>query len=227
MADQQFVAIGDIHGCVRSLEAMLEKIEPYDDRTYVFVGDYIDRGPDSKGVVDLLLDFSKDRDCVMLRGNHEQMMLDAHESGDTSLWLMNGGDTTLKSYGADFNKLDLPYQHFHFYRNTYLYHDTPDYFFVHAGLPPDLTIEESLEDDSAIQSFLWTRSHLGVADNVWKKTVVFGHTPKPEPVIKQNMLGIDTGCVYQNLPNLGKLTAVLLPEQEFIFQECLDQPKPY
>ena len=222
-ATDKIVAIGDIHGCARTLEALLTQLEDYDDRTFVFVGDYIDRGPDSKGVVDHLLEFSKDRECVMLRGNHEEMMLEAQESGDVRLWRQNGGQATLNSYGAPFNKLELPSQHHHFYRNTELYFDSPDYFFVHAGLPPDVTIEEAKADEEMHDSFLWSRSHIEAPETVWEKTVVFGHTPKPDPIIRDRMIGIDTGCVYSSYPAYSKLTAVLLPEEEFIFQQCLDE----
>ena len=220
--DQDFIAIGDIHGCAKTLEALLKKIASYENRTFVFIGDYIDRGPDSKHAVDLLLDFSKDRDCVMLRGNHEQMMIDAHDRGDVQLWLLNGGEATLHSYDAPFNKLDLPSQHHHFYRNTKIYYDTPDYFFVHAGVPPDLTVEEAKNTEDMEESFLWSRAHLDAYENVWEKKVVFGHTPKPEPLIKNKMIGIDTGCVYSHMGRYHKLTAVKLPEEEFIFQENLD-----
>lgn len=189
----------------------------------MFVGDYVDRGPDSKGVVDLVLDFSKDHDCIFLRGNHEQMLLDAYKRGNLDLWLMNGGRSTLESYGAKFDSFDLPEEHLEFYESTRMYYDTPDYFFVHAGIPPSMTIEQCLEDDNKeiIHEFLWERSHLNAFETPWEKTVVFGHTPRPHPIKKPNMLGIDTGCVYQSL-GYGKLTAALLPEVEFIQQVCLD-----
>lgn len=74
MSDNNYLAIGDIHGCPRSLEALLDKLSEYNDRQFIFIGDYIDRGPDSRGVIDLLLDFRKEQDCIFLRGNHEQML---------------------------------------------------------------------------------------------------------------------------------------------------------
>lgn len=197
-------------------------------RQIVFVGDYVDRGPESKESVDFLLEFKRDHDCVFLRGNHEQMLLDAYLKGNYSLWMMNGGGATLESYGARPNAFDLPADHLEFYKNTLMYYDTPEYFFVHAGIPPTMTIEQCLEgtngeseDDEIVQEFLWERSHLGVPETPWEKTVVFGHTPRAEPVIRSNMLGIDTGCVYASM-GYGILTAALLPEEKFIQQECLD-----
>lgn len=222
MSDTKYLAIGDVHGCSRSLEALLDKLTKYDDRKYVFIGDYIDRGPDSKGVVDLLLDFRQQQDCVFLRGNHEQMLLDAIEYGDLNMWLMNGGRSTLESYQASNNQIDLSKEHLEFYRKTRLYYDTPEYFFVHAGISPAKTIRQCLEDEEEIKEFLWERSHLNAFETPWEKTIVFGHTPRPYPITKKKMVGIDTGCVYDSL-GYGKLTAVLLPEVEFVQQTCLDK----
>ncbi len=221
MNNQEFIAIGDIHGCVKSMEAMLEKLEPYYDRKFIFVGDYIDRGPASKGVVDYLLDFRQKVDCVFLRGNHEQMLLDAIKLDKRNLWMMNGGRATLTSYELDGNSVTLPKEHIQFYEDTVLYYDTDDYFFVHAGLSPHKSIADSLADEEEMQEFLWERSHLNAFETPWEKTVVFGHTPRSNPIKKKNMLGIDTGCVYDRI-GYGKLTAVKLPEEEFIQQVCLD-----
>ncbi|MDR8392384.1 serine/threonine protein phosphatase [Aliifodinibius sp. S!AR15-10] len=221
MAENKFIVIGDIHGCLESLNALLGKLAKYDDRTIVFIGDYIDRGPDSKGVVDLLLEYRQDHDCIFLRGNHEQMLLDAIRKDGVNLWLTNGGRSTLRSYGTNDRELDLPEEHIKFYYNTQIYYDTPDYFFVHAGLAPHKTIEESIANKKEHVEFLWERSHLNAFETSWEKKVVFGHTPRPHPLQKEKMLGIDTGCVYQSL-GYGKLTAALLPEEKFIQQICLD-----
>src|SRR6056297_4337262 len=100
--------------------ALLEKLRPYYDRTFVFVGDYIDRGPASKQVVDYLLDFQQEVDCVFLRGNHEQMLLDAFERNDTAMWMMNGGRSTLESYDILESGGSLPEEHEQFYKKTRL-----------------------------------------------------------------------------------------------------------
>jgi len=222
VSDQQFIAIGDIHGCRESMVALLEKLRPYYDRTFVFVGDYIDRGPASKQVVDYLLDFQQEVDCVFLRGNHEQMLLDAFERNDTAMWMMNGGRSTLESYDILESGGSLPEEHEQFYKKTRLYYDADDYFFVHAGLSPAKTIAQSLENEEERQEFLWERSHLNAFETPWEKTVVFGHTPRPRPLQKDKMIGIDTGCVYDRV-GYGKLTAVKLPEEEFVMQPCLDK----
>lgn len=204
------------------MEALLEKLEPFYDRKFIFVGDYIDRGPSSKQVVDYLIEFNKKVNCVFLRGNHEQMLLNAFNKDENRVWMMNGGRSTVKSYGWSQNSASLPEAHEEFYNNTVYYYNTEDYFFVHAGISPAKTIEQSLKDEEDIHGFLWERSHLNVFDTPWEKTVVFGHTPRPNPLIKEKMIGIDTGCVYEQI-GYGKLTAAKLPEEEFIQQPCLDK----
>ncbi len=216
----QLIAIGDIHGCSESLKALWNKLELYSDSTFIFIGDYIDRGPDSKGVVDFLLKAKKERNCVFLRGNHEQMLLDSLKSKRDYNWLLNGGDTTLDSYNAD-GAEQIPEVHLEFYRNTNLYFESDDYFFVHAGVPPFQSIKESIKSDEYHDFFLWGRDHIDSFETPWEKTVVFGHTPRPHPIQKKKMIGIDTGCVYEKL-GYGKLTAVILPEQKFIQQTSLD-----
>ncbi|MEX0929339.1 MAG: metallophosphoesterase family protein [Balneolales bacterium] len=220
MPERSYIAIGDIHGCLRSVQALIKKLTARDDRTLIFIGDYIDRGPSSRQVVDYLLALQEHTPCIFIRGNHEQMLLDACETNETALWLYNGGDTTLRSYKS---LAGIENEHLDFYRNTRLFYDTQDYLFVHAGLKPRRTIRECIEKDEFKQDFLWERSHLKTNRNKWEKTVVFGHTPVPEPVVGRNMIGIDTGCVYARRSGMGKLTAVLLPEQEFIYQQCLDE----
>lgn len=222
MSNQKYLAIGDIHGCLQSLNGLLKKLDDYrDEYTFVFVGDYIDRGPDSRGVVERLLAFNEEQECVFLRGNHEQMLLDAYFDNKLDMWLMNGGKSTLSSYEATYDNITFPDEHLTFYKNTKMYFNTEDYFFVHAGLSPGRTIAESLQDERHVAQFLWERSHLNAFETPWEKTVIFGHTPRPHPIRKPNMLGIDTGCVYDSL-GYGKLTAVILPEQKFVQQICLD-----
>lgn len=191
------------------------------DRRMVFIGDYIDRGPDSKGVVDYLLEFRNEHDCVFLRGNHEQMLLDAIDHDSYGHWMMNGGDTTLRSYDIKGRQAKFPEEHLTFYRETELYYDTEDYFFVHAGLSPAMTVAEALKAPDRERQFLWERSHLQAPETVWEKTVVFGHTPQQQPILRDRMIGIDTGCIYDSR-GYGQLTAVLLPEVEFIQQQKLD-----
>lgn len=212
----KYIAIGDLHGCARSLEALLKKLADISDRTHVFVGDYIDRGPDSKGVVTQVLDYSKSHHCVFLQGNHEKMLMDAINSGDMHHWLMNGGYQTLESYGVS-SAYDIPREHLHFFSSTQLWFNTPDYLFIHAGLNPGLTIEEQLSKPDIDFSALWERSHV-YSPVAWEKTVVFGHTPVAEPIIEEKKIAIDTGCVFFD-KGYGTLSALLLPEKKIISQD--------
>lgn len=226
---EKFVVISDIHGCSLTLELMLKKLTEYYERTFVFIGDYIDRGPDSQGVVDQVIEFSKQVKCIKIRGNHEQMLLDALENHDLRQWKSNGGTTTIQSYNRlsrEKGTLNLPSTHLHFFRNTKYYHESDDYFFVHAGIYPELTIKEAIAMNNHEQ-FMWERSHVESSFNRFEKTVVFGHTPQTTPLFRENMIGIDTGCVYTNLPGYGRLAALLLPENKVIFQNCMDKPERY
>lgn len=212
------IAIGDIHGCARTLERLLEKIDPSLDDHLVFVGDYVDRGPDSKSVVEQLLNLQETHRCTFLRGNHEALMRTYLDGQDYSLWRVNGGDTTLDSYSNESRTIDIPETHETFLRSAELYYETPDFFFVHGGLKPHLTIRENLDrfDEDVL---LWERSHLDARDVAWEKTVVCGHTPRKEPIDRDHLIALDTGCVYYTHPGLGRLTAVYLPERTFVSVE--------
>ncbi|SMO95387.1 metallophosphoesterase family protein [Gracilimonas mengyeensis] len=221
--DQHIIAIGDIHGCAKSAAAMLHRLDDkyQDDPIYVFMGDYTDRGPNAPKVIDRLIAFDDNHECIFLRGNHDQMLLEAYEDNKWDLWLGNGGDSTLEQYESTPQDFDLPEEHYQFFKNTELYWQTEDYFFVHGGISPDLTVEENLQSDYERSQFLWQRDHVYSRKNRWEKTVVFAHTPVKEPIVDDNMIGIDTGCVYKHR-GFGILTAVVLPDEEFIEQECLD-----
>jgi serine/threonine protein phosphatase 1 len=209
------IAIGDIHGCAQTLDVLLERIDPEQGDHLVFIGDYIDRGPDSKGVIDRLIELSDSYSCTFLRGNHEALMLSYLDYQEYDLWSINGGIATLSSYLNSDHKLGIPAAHEEFIRKTELYYDTPGFFFVHAGLKPYLSIAQNLEQGGE-EVYLWERGHLKEKDLAWEKTVVCGHTPQPEPMNTEKLINIDTGCVYYMHPKLGKLCAVRLPEREYI-----------
>lgn len=209
------IAIGDVHGCARTLEALIDRLEPTDDDHLVFVGDYVDRGPDSKGVIDLLFDVGRSYKCTFLRGNHESLMLDYLDRGEFELWRVNGGLPTLESYRTSKEKIEIPESHVSFLRQTKLFFDAPHFFFVHAGLRPEFSIDENLQRGDE-RLFLWERSHLHARHFAWEKPVVCGHTPHSEPINREKLIMIDTGCVYHSHPMLGHLTAVRLPEREFL-----------
>lgn len=209
------IAIGDIHGCAGTLEALLDALEPDSNDRVVFVGDYVDRGPDSRRVIDLLMEFRRSVPCVFLRGNHEALMLDYLNHGVFEPWRANGGLQTLENYLDADREAAIPPEHEQFLRETAFFHVEDDYCFVHAGLRPEFSVAKNLErDDEGI--FLWERSHLKATRLNWEKTVVCGHTPVTEPINQERLINIDTGCVYHERRGFGRLTGVRLPEREFI-----------
>jgi serine/threonine protein phosphatase 1 len=221
-------AIGDIHGELEKLEDLLEFLPLRAEDRLVFLGDYVDRGPDSKGVVDRLIALGRERDCTFLLGNHEAMFLDflgwrgrSYFGGDA--FLLNGGDRTLASYGYfDAEKspeepFALPPGHDEFYRSLTLSHRDGDYLFVHAGLDVDPRSEDDVDyvlRKARPEDLLWNRT-LGDLPHRLGVTVIYGHTPGPDLNVRWNLpfsIGIDTGAVYG-----GTLTAIRLPD-ESIFQ---------
>ncbi|MBW2477303.1 MAG: serine/threonine protein phosphatase [Deltaproteobacteria bacterium] len=187
----RLLAIGDIHGCLFELQDLLDQVNPQTEDRIVFLGDYVDRGPDSAGVISFLLAL---RDLfpqtVYLRGNHEQMFLDFLSGADPSLFLLNGGTETLNSYQNE-RLWPIPEAHRMFLETLDYSFETDDFIFAHAGLRPGLPLsEQSLED------LLWIRQDFLKSEYDWGKTVVFGHTPLKAPYQKNNRIGLDTGCVY-------------------------------
>lgn len=221
MNEDNIIAIGDIHGCSRTLKKLVKDLEIFPDHRLLFVGDYIDRGASSSDVISFLLELKNRRECIFLRGNHEQMLLDALDKGERSFWLFNGGQETLESYGLETDNIDLPSDHLEFIRETKFWYETSGYFFVHAGLSPTKTIRQSLQKPVDTHDFLWCREHLDAPDTPWEKVVVFGHTPRPDLIRGPNMIGIDTGCVFSSR-DMGTLTALVLPEGRVQQQSSLD-----
>ncbi len=188
---ERLLAIGDIHGCLDQLQELLQRVQPTHDDQVVFLGDYVDRGPDSAGVVDYLIRFRLTYPkTIFLRGNHEQMFLNYLEGQDASLFLMNGGINTLNSY-QEKDLLPVPEPHVEFLQTTQTYFICGQFIFVHAGMRPEVLPEDQEEFD-----LLWIRREFIASDYDWGKTVVYGHTPLNEPFLSANRIGLDTGCVY-------------------------------
>jgi serine/threonine protein phosphatase 1 len=221
-------AVGDIHGEREKLQALLEQLSPQPGDRFVFVGDYVDRGPDARGVVDVLIDLASRFPCVFLLGNHESMFLDflgwrrpEYFGGDA--FLANGGARTLASYGyfesedPDPLRFRLPPAHEDFYRALQLHHRDGDYLFVHAGIGSQLLGERDLDyalKHARCEDLLWDRSCIDLP-HALGVTIVYGHTPNLDFQVRWNSpfgIGIDTGAVYG-----GRLTAIRLPD-ETLFQ---------
>jgi len=219
----RIIAIGDIHGYLNPLLKMLELIKIDDNDLVVFIGDYIDRGPQSKNVIEKLIKLKfLYKNIIFLKGNHEDMLLGSVGLNavikDFRTWLYNGGTRTLFSYGLDVKELErliyswndseranriielFPKSHFDFIKDLNSYFETENYFFCHAGLNPELSIEEAKKNRFDL---LWIRDHLYAEDYKWGKTVVCGHTPMSDVLIKDKLICIDTGLFC-----FGKLSAV-------------------
>lgn len=195
------IAIGDIHGCRVSLETLLDEIGPGEGDTLVTLGDYVDRGPDTKGVIDRLLDLRERVELVPLRGNHEVIMLQARKSVvDREGWLSPGvgGEATLESYGAP--TLDgIPFEHWWFIEKTLPYHETDSHIFVHAGLEPEFSLDR--QDHF---SLYWKRFHTALP-HCSGKVMVCGHTSQRSgrPVNLGHSICIDTwACGFRWLTAL-------------------------
>ena len=187
----RLLAIGDIHGCRDQLQALLAQVKPQPGDQLVFLGDYIDRGPHSKEVVDLVLSLrQRCPNCIFLKGNHEAMLEDYLVRGEQLQFLRSGGDATLASYGAT-GAAEIPQSHREFFNNLRLYYQTDHFIFVHAGLRPGVPLAGQREQD-----LLWIREEFLSSGYDWGKTVVFGHTPRTRPLLTPTRIGLDTGAVY-------------------------------
>lgn len=221
-------AVGDVHGHLDLLSQMRDmisedvKADRRERNVIVYLGDYIDRGPDSRGVVELLLNEPLvGIEEIHLKGNHEDFMLQFLDDpliGEQ--WYLNGGDTTLASYGVertvmtegsdrfiavrDRLRSKLPVEHLAFLRSLAMYHVEGDYLFVHAGIRPGRPMEKQEAHD-----VMWIRGEFLSSDADHGYCVVHGHSISPEPELRRNRIGIDTGAFYT-----GRLTGLVLDGAE-------------
>lgn len=207
MNDRRIIAITDIHGEIDKLNSVIEKLDVCADDTIVFMGDYIDRGPDSKGVVDKVISMGDVCKCVYLKGSHEYAYLQARK-GDAyynHLFWTYGGVQTVESYGSFENIYKV---HGDFWDNLKPYYMTEDYLFVHAGIRPGVPFEEQDECD-----FYYIRHQFIDKKHGFPKKIIFGHTDFKTPQVQTDKICIDTGC--GKYPN-AHLTAIILPEEKFV-----------
>lgn len=185
------IAIGDIHGCSTALESLIEAIGPQPDDLIVPLGDYVDRGVDSKGVLDYLIKLKDRCQLVPILGNHDEMMLLA-KSGrqDLQFWLNCGGDTALDSYGSSSQLTLIPAAHFDFLRSCRPYFETDTHVFVHANFKPDISVQQL--NDSTLR-WLSLRDYVPAKRHCSGKTFVVGHTPQPEILDLGYLICLDTG----------------------------------
>jgi serine/threonine protein phosphatase 1 len=188
---ENFIAIGDIHGCPRQLEEILDKACGWKNHKLVFMGDYISRGPDSNGVIDIL----KEIDGIFLLGNHEDMLfdnLDIIDSSDNRKKILELKNISEKNYEWLTQILKV-------------FLETPAYIFSHAGLDPNKSLSEQAKED-----MIWNY-HTGEYKHVPDKKIIHGHFRMKEVTIVGNNINVDTGCGLG-----GYLSGIVLPEMEVI-----------
>jgi serine/threonine protein phosphatase 1 len=213
-------AISDIHGYNKRFRALLKKIEFRKSDTLFLLGDYIDRGDESKEVLDtifLLLENGFDIRCI--KGNHEQMLLDAPRDSFSQVgWLKNGGDATLKSFlTSDIER--IPEKYIRFFKELPNYLEFENHLFVHAGI--NMLTENPLED---VKSLLWLRNGKLQYDKNWlgERVVVHGHTPMKESFLRSDdnlssdIVCIDNGIYQNGQKEFGGLCALNVTSKEII-----------
>jgi serine/threonine protein phosphatase 1 len=224
-AGLRIYAVGDIHGRLDLLNKLLARtnadiaLRPTVRPVYVFLGDYIDRGPSSRETIDRLIEHSETHESLFLKGNHEQIALKC--LSDRALfdqWLRLGGLETLVSYGVHPETLAngkqivelqsalhsaLPQTHFRFFRDLQSSFACGDFFFAHAGVKPNVELSHQKESD-----LLWIRGEFLSSNDDFGKIIVHGHTPTSEIEVGLNRINIDTGAFAT-----GRLTCLVLESE--------------
>jgi serine/threonine protein phosphatase 1 len=206
MSDSYFL-VGDIHGHLSKLKKIITLIKNdyKDGDSFIFLGDYIDRGPSSFEVIEFLIELSAKYNIVFLTGNHEDMFLRYLTKGDNySNYIRNGGGYTIKSYTKNLNDFIIPESHKKFFNNLKLYYENDYFIAVHAGLNPGVkNMSEQKKND-----MIWIREDFYKYPKKWDKTIIFGHTPTPyihnsDSVYfdeSRNIIGLDTNAMSDGYP---------------------------
>jgi len=201
MPQEHLIAIGDIHGCSKALSTLLDTIQPTQLDTIVTLGDYIDRGPDSRGVIEQLLALPDRCTLIPIFGNHEEMLFNATKSAsEMRFWLDFGGRATLDSYGIQDEVGRIAEDHIRFLQNCKDCYETGSHFFAHGYYEPGILLE-----DQPWNELRWVRIPYYSVAHCSGKTAVVGHTPQRSGEILDLgfLKGIDTDCCHR-----GWLTAL-------------------
>jgi serine/threonine protein phosphatase 1 len=197
------IAIGDVHGQLAALIELFVQIEQTGWDRLVFLGDYIDRGPDSKGTIDFirsLQDVHGSDKVVAIKGNHEDMCLHAFEQYDYNdrelgaAFYYNGGDKTLESFKEDCNDnrgRNIPQEYLDWMKALPVRYEDGNAHYIHGGALPGLPIDEQEDYD-----LLWERDTFLKSEYMWDKVVIHGHAPMKQVVERPNIISIDTGAGY-------------------------------
>ena len=187
------IAVGDIHGCSKALSTLVDALELQSDDMLIGLGDYVDRGPDSRGVLDQLIALSRRCQLVPILGNHDQLMLRSRD-GDEQFrdWMSSSGDVALSSYGSTGTLNQIPAEHFRFLEQCLSYFETRSHLFVHANYKPELPLDQT--DDYTLR---WLSLRVSVPGPHYSgKIAVMGHTPQNDVLDLGHLICLDTGCCY-------------------------------
>ncbi|MCX6155506.1 MAG: metallophosphoesterase [Candidatus Kapabacteria bacterium] len=215
--------IGDIHGCAKTFRELVFNQLHVMSGDYVYLlGDLIDRGPDSKSVLDTIFELiSKGIIVKSIIGNHEQLLLDAIDYPyKAEAWLSNGGFKTLDSFDL-INLSQIDSKYYNFIKNMSYYIILEKFVLVHAGL--DFEADDIFRDKSTM---LWLRSTFCEPDKIGGRRLIVGHTPKYlnqiSSSINDNLIYLDGGCVYNTKPGLGNLVALDTGAMKLYVQNNID-----
>lgn len=216
-------AISDIHGCLHTLRQMLEVVLPADKHNiYYFLGDYVNKGPDSKGTLDYLMKFAQNHQCRFIRGNHDQLLLDIQQGLTLDSHRTAQLQLTLQSFGIT-NPLDIPTSYLEFINQMEWYISLPKWLLVHAGF--NFEMEDIFIDKLAMLS---TKLMKYDAAKTLHRPIVRGHIPNPVAKLQKEIaeqatiIGLDTGCVYRHNKDLATLTALDLDTLQLYFQPNIE-----
>ncbi len=217
-------AIGDVHGCAEELRALIQKLPLRKDSLVVFLGDYIDRGPDSRGVVDTILDLQQYCRVVCLLGNHELMLrefLDGSDARRVARFIYNGGSATLASYADHDGVFVMPTEHREFFQSLPYHHVEGDHCFVHAGLPAAVAEIDDIDIALHGEEMVWMRLRPGMPEPNYSKIIVHGHSAMADIDVQPRRINLDTACVYGR-----RLTGMDLNTRDVYAVERCTGPQP-
>lgn len=217
--DNRTFVISDIHGNLALFEKALQFMALQPSDTLVLLGDLIDRGPDTKGVLDTVINLKEQGlDVQLVKGNHEALFLDAFSSSKSLMrWMLNGGDRMLASFETGHIQ-HIPKKYVELLDSAALYLEIGNYILVHAAL--NMTIEDPFSDEFTM---LWHRKPLELLNKEWlgNRTVVHGHTPTKEDILKSELsnviIGIDNGTYLKEKEGFGALPVLELNTRQLTF----------
>ncbi len=226
--NERIIVVGDVHGCIQTLRRLLESVcNISQDVKLIFIGDLIDKGPDSKAVLDYVLELKNNNySIIYIRGNHEQMFINSLDNAKSMKeWFRNGGQNTLDSFDA-YHPGFIDDKYIDLIVGSQFYYQTDKYLFTHAGL--NFNIEKPLTDTAKMLS---SRSDFCDREKIGFRKIVVGHTPVTLEKIKESLtkdlIRIDGGCVYhKQVQGLGYLIALDVQSFDLFHLQNIEYENP-